>query len=937
MGFLSSLLGRRNKKHEHCSGCKGSCRPAARHLRPLRLVGEPLEKRELLSVSPLSGEWLVNSVTANTQKMAEFGNAVAAMPDGGYVVSWTSSGQDGDGKGVYAQQFDATGTVLGNEFRLNTTTANNQQYSSVAAAADGSWVAVWQSSGQDGDGKGIYGQRFNSNGQATGSEFRVNVTTNNDQETPTVACLTDGGFVVVWAGKGSGDNSGVFGRRYNSAGVAQGTEFLVNTEANDGQKAPTVAALPDGGFIAAWESHGDQDGDGEGVYAQRYDSSASRVGDEFRVNTTTDGAQESPAIGVGPDGQYTIAWQTKNLDGSGYAIGAQSYHASGVAVGDELLINSTTNDDQQYPSVAYNDHGGYAIAWSGKGTGDSSGVFVREFDSNGTALGTESRVNATTESGQKYPSIVAAGSGYVVAWSGNGTGDSDGAFLRRLGSSPTTSGIADVTVEEDSSDTAIDLFTAFDDAESSDGHLVYEVIGNTNPELFSAVGINNGRLELSYAPDAFGAANLTVRATDPGGLAVETTFAVNVTSVNDKPVISELSVMPDAVLQGSGITLEAMEVTDDHTVAAVNFYRDANGNGVLDPTVDQFLGQDTDGSDGWAIEISTAGWEPRTYWYFSQATDNEGMLSNVAIATGRVDLMAIMDDSQAGYTESGTGWTASSGSQDYLGGSRRHAAGTGENKASWNFPDLPACWYEVYLTWTAQGDQATDASYVVYDGDTVVDTIEVNQQTAPQGEMAEGWVWQLVGSYRITTGQMRVVLSDDADGYVVADAVRIVDPLTLYWDANGSSAGVGGTGTWDTTSQRWRSGSTSGPLTTWVAGSIAVFGSTAGTVTIPDGVAISADSIQLAKSGYTISRNVSGSLTLTSTGTAISTTYSATINVPILVGANQIWTAGSGDDLILSGNVDLGSYSLTVQGSGDTSVSGVISCPVFDNLVLLEG
>lgn len=222
MGFLSSLLGRRRDTCRRSSCHKGSCTRTPRSLRPLRLVMEPLEERQLLSVSPLGDEWPVNSFTSGAQELADTGKAIAAMPDGGYIVSWASTDQDGDAKGVYAQRFDASGDLLGSESRVNTVTAGNQQRSSVAAAADGSAVVVWQSSGQDGTGTGVFGQRFDADGQPVAVEFQVNVTTDSDQDTPSVTRLTDGGFVVVWAGKGVGDISGVFGRRYNASGMAQG-------------------------------------------------------------------------------------------------------------------------------------------------------------------------------------------------------------------------------------------------------------------------------------------------------------------------------------------------------------------------------------------------------------------------------------------------------------------------------------------------------------------------------------------------------------------------------------------------------------------------------------------------------------------------------------------------------------------------------------------
>jgi len=117
---------------------------------------------------------------------------------------------------------------------------------------------------------------------------------------------------------------------------------------------------------------------------------------------------------------------------------------------------------------------------------------------------------------------------------------------------PTTGGIADVTVDEDAADTVIDLFAAFDDVEDADGALTYAVVGNTNPALFGAVTVNGvaGTLTLDYAPDAFGTADITVRATDTGGAFVETTFTVTVNPLNDAPVAVDdaYTVTEDATL-----------------------------------------------------------------------------------------------------------------------------------------------------------------------------------------------------------------------------------------------------------------------------------------------------------------------------------------------------------------------------------------------------
>ena len=85
----------------------------------------------------------------------------------------------------------------------------------------------------------------------------------------------------------------------------------------------------------------------------------------------------------------------------------------------------------------------------------------------------------------------------------------------------------DITVDEDSSATVIDLFASFDDVEDADEDLVFSLTQNTNPDLFSSIVIDNvaGTLTFNYAPDAFGSSQITVRATDTEGAFVEMAVA----------------------------------------------------------------------------------------------------------------------------------------------------------------------------------------------------------------------------------------------------------------------------------------------------------------------------------------------------------------------------------------------------------------------------
>ena len=149
-----------------------------------------------------------SSTPTRTPPSDQIYSSVTALNDGGFVVTWSSDGQDGSGYGIYGQRYAADGSPVGDEFHANTYTTNDQVFSSVTALNDGGFVVTWSSDGQDGSGYGIYGQRYAADGTPVGSEFRVNQITSGDQfaETfygsETLATLADGHLVQVWAGNG---------------------------------------------------------------------------------------------------------------------------------------------------------------------------------------------------------------------------------------------------------------------------------------------------------------------------------------------------------------------------------------------------------------------------------------------------------------------------------------------------------------------------------------------------------------------------------------------------------------------------------------------------------------------------------------------------------------------------------------------------------------
>ena len=81
------------------------------------------------------------------------------------------------------------------------------------------------------------------------------------------------------------------------------------------------------------------------------------------------------------------------------------------------------------------------------------------------------------------------------------------------------------------------------------------------------------------------------------------------------------------------------------------------------------------------------------------------------------------------------------------------------------------------VTWAAYSNRATNATYQVYDGTTLLGTVQVNQQMAPTGgQTVNGVAFQSLGDFTFSSGTLRVVVTDNANGYVVADAM-LFDPV----------------------------------------------------------------------------------------------------------------------------------------------------------------
>jgi hypothetical protein len=139
--------------------------------------------------------------------------------------------------------------------------------------------------------------------------------------------------------------------------------------------------------------------------------------------------------------------------------------------------------------------------------------------------------------------------------------------------------------------------------------------------------------------------------------------------------------------------------------------------------------------------------------------------------------VTLIDNGDPGYSEideATVDWQTELRSNAFQGDNRRNDGAGAGDKASWEFTGLAPGWYEVLVTFAAEGHQASDAPFTVYDDVASEATVLVDQGKAPSGATFEGVPWESLGVFSIVSSTLRVELGDNANGDILADAVRIV-------------------------------------------------------------------------------------------------------------------------------------------------------------------
>jgi hypothetical protein len=369
-----------------------------------------------------TSEFRVNTSTLNNQDKP----VTTTLSDGTVVVAWTSA--DGSGNAaIELQRFDAQGNAVGTE-TLVATGAALYEPASIARLTDGGFVVSWQTYGGN-----IHLQRFSAAGAAIGSETLVNATSGpvQHQDAEAVTGLYDGGFLVTWRSEIQPDQyQSVFSQRYDANGVRVGGELVVESTPQVPLGDTVTTALSSGGWVVVW-AHGDD------IYQRRYDAGGQAAGNGAAqvVAHFENDPLGNPYVAALADGGWAVVYRDITAH-----LYTQRFDSAGVAQGAATLVaQNVFAAFDNGPAVTGLPDGGYVVTWESIIAQGDTDIHAQRFDATGARAGGEFTVTNTTASTQSTPAVTAlAGGGAMFSWASAGQdGSGMGVYAKQFDSNGT--------------------------------------------------------------------------------------------------------------------------------------------------------------------------------------------------------------------------------------------------------------------------------------------------------------------------------------------------------------------------------------------------------------------------------------------------------------------------------------------------------------------
>jgi hypothetical protein len=266
-------------------------------------------------------------------------NDLGACPAAsGQTEIWSGLDDSAGQWGVFAQERLPTGEPTGPIVPVGGLSASVQAVPKVGRDTGQEALVAWVAEDADGEGYGIVARKLDGSGLPVGDIIRVSDPSQGDQVSPSVAAVGQTGYVVTWTSYTEDNDQGeVYARYLDGDGNPLASQFQVNVTSAGEQGHSQVASDPRGNVIIAWESWG-QDGDGNGVFARRFDPSHTGS-EEFQVYRAGGGWQYLAGLSARPAGGFEVRWQVYTLHGHDLGTWGQRIKVTGPPRdGDEFSV-----------------------------------------------------------------------------------------------------------------------------------------------------------------------------------------------------------------------------------------------------------------------------------------------------------------------------------------------------------------------------------------------------------------------------------------------------------------------------------------------------------------------------------------------------------------------------------------------------------------------
>ncbi|MCU0915805.1 MAG: hypothetical protein MUC88_14780 [Planctomycetes bacterium] len=155
----------------------------------------------------LTDPWQVN--TASIASITR--PAVAMNASGSFVIAWDGDPQRASDDDIHARCYDPNGVPRGEPVLVNTSRPGAQQWPQVAIGDANEFLIVWEHDSGGAHSTEIAGRYFDPEGVPVGEQFQLNTTILDAQRYPDVVPIGEGSFLAAWESFGQdGSGYGIF-------------------------------------------------------------------------------------------------------------------------------------------------------------------------------------------------------------------------------------------------------------------------------------------------------------------------------------------------------------------------------------------------------------------------------------------------------------------------------------------------------------------------------------------------------------------------------------------------------------------------------------------------------------------------------------------------------------------------------------------------------